>query len=101
MVMAIVAVIALGAFFLWVVTGLNFKYSGFFGSIVQGLIMTPFLAVGGVCAFFLFSHFLGVKSVALLNTSGLQDILLMVGGAAALGGIPIGIVGYFSSKEPS
>ncbi len=99
--MAIIAAIGLGVFLVWVVTGLNFKYSGFFGSIMQGLIITPFLAVGGVSAFFLFSHFMGVRSVALLDASGLQDILLMVGGAAALGGIPLGIVGYFSSKMPS
>ncbi len=99
--MAIIAAIGLGVFAVWVVTGLNFKYSGFLGSIMQGLIITPFLAVGGVCAFFLFSHFMGVKSVALLDGGGLQDILSMVGGAAALGGIPLGIVGYFGSKMPS
>ncbi|MCF6198181.1 MAG: hypothetical protein L3J67_02075 [Hyphomicrobiaceae bacterium] len=100
-VMAIIAAIGLGVFIFWVLTGLNFKYAGFLGSIMQGLIITPFLAVGGVCAFFLFSHFFGVKSVALLDASGLQDILLMVGGAAALGGIPVGVLGYFSSKMPS
>ena len=100
-VMAILAAIGLGVFIFWVLTGLNFKYAGFLGSILQGVIITPFLAVGGVCAFFLFSHFMGVKSVALLDAGGLQDILLMIAGVAALGGLPIGILGYLGSKRPS
>ncbi len=98
-VMALGAIIGLGVFLIWVLTGLNFKYAGFLGSLMQGLIITPFLAIGGVCAFFLFAHFMGVKSVALLDGTGLQDILTMVGIVAALGGIPIGIVGYFTSKK--
>ena len=98
LVLAIVAAIGLGVFLAWVLTGLNFKYSGFLGSIMQGLIITPFLAIGGVCAFFLFAHFMGVQSVALLDGAGLQDILTLVGVVAAIGGIPLGVVGYFSSR---
>lgn len=98
-VMAILAAVGLGVFLIWIATGLNFKYAGFIGSIMQGLIMTPFLAVGGVCAFFLFSHFLGVKSVGLLGREGLQDILTMVAVVSAIAGIPLGIVGYFTSKS--
>ena len=100
-VMVIGAVIGLGVFLAWVLSGVNFKYAGLFGSIMQGLIILPFLAIGGVCAFFLFGHLMGVQSVALLDLGGLRDILAMVALAAALGGIPLGIIGYFGSKMPS
>ncbi len=97
-VLVIGAVLGLGIFLVWVLTGLNFKYAGLMGSIMQGLIITPFLAIGGVCAFFLLGHVLGDTSVALLDGAGLQDILIIVAAGAALAGIPLGIIGYMTSR---
>jgi len=92
-----VAVIGLGLVIFWIASGLNAKYTNLGGAIMQGLIITPFLAVGGVAAFLLFGHMIGVPDVAEVGVKGLTDVLVMVAAAGILGGFFLGLGGFFMS----
>lgn len=97
-VLLVLSVVGLGLVALWWASGLNMVYSGWVGSLVQGIIVTPMLAVGGVAAFLLFGYVVGVPEVPLISLSGLQDVLILITVASVIGGIFLGMAGYFCCK---
>jgi hypothetical protein len=94
----VASILGLGPVVAWIISGKNLQYTGLVGSVLQGIIGTPFLAVGGVAAFLLFAHFMGVTDVQHVGTSGLMDVLTLVGGAGVLGGVFLGLGGFLMSR---
>jgi hypothetical protein len=93
------SIIGLGPVALWWISGLNMKYTSFVQCLMQGLVVTPLLAVGGVSAFLLFAHLVGVTDVKAAGADTLSDVLIMVGVVAALGGPALGFTGYMINKK--